>query len=57
MNLEGRARVDANLKAFKRDRKRRMLERCRETAPVTVEERNGKIIEWRGQRCIAPRFK
>lgn len=25
-------------------------------APVTVEERNGKIIEWRGQRCIAPRF-
>lgn len=56
MNLEGKARVDAKLKDFRRERKRRILERCRETAPITVEERNGKIIEWRGQRCIAPRI-
>ena len=56
MSLEGQARVDAKLKAFKRERRERMLERCRETAPITVEERNGKIIEWRGQRCIAPRI-
>lgn len=25
-------------------------------AAVTVEERGGRVIETRGQRCIAPRF-
>ena len=25
-------------------------------APVTVEERGGRVIETRGQRCIAPRI-
>lgn len=25
-------------------------------APVTVEERDGRVIETRGQRCIAPRI-
>lgn len=56
MSLKGQARVDARLNDFRRERKRRILKRCRETANVTVEERDGKIIEWRGQRCIAPRF-
>lgn len=62
MSLEGRARVDAKLKDFRRERKRSILERCRETAPITVEERDlrnselGQIVrvEWRGQRCVAP---
>ena len=62
MSLEGQARVDAKLKAFKRERRERMLERCRETAPITVEERDlrnselGQIVrvEWLGQRCVAP---
>ena len=63
MSLEGQARVDAKLKEFRQDRKRRILERSRETATITVEERDlrkselGCImrVEWRGQRCIAPR--
>ena len=46
------------------EKKRLALERCRETAPITVEERDlrnsefGQImrIEWRGQRCIALRI-
>ena len=25
-------------------------------SPVTVEERGGRVIETRGQRCIAPRI-
>ena len=32
--------------------KRLALEKCRETAPVTVEERDGIRVETRGQRCI-----
>ena len=38
--------------AEKRERKRRQAESCRETAPITVEERGGMRIETRGQRCI-----
>ena len=34
------------------ERKRLMREACRETAPITVEERDGIRIETRGQRCI-----
>ena len=63
MRLEGQARVDAKLKEFRQDRKRRIIERIRETATITVEERdlrNSELgcimrVEWRGQRCIAPR--
>ena len=65
MSLEGQARVDAKLKAFKRERRERMLERSRETAPITVEERDlrnseiGQIIrvETRGFCPIAPRIR
>lgn len=32
-----------------REAQRRMLERCRETAPITVEERGGMRIETRGR--------
>ena len=38
-----------------RERNRIALDNCRETAPVTVEERDGKVIEWRGQRRIGCR--
>lgn len=55
MNIDGQKRVDAKLKAFKRERRERMRERCRETATITREERDGKVIEWRGQRCIGGR--
>ena len=33
----------------RREEKSRMLERCRETAPITVEERGGMRIETRGR--------
>lgn len=34
------------------EKKRLALERCRETAQVTVEVRGNVVTEWRGQRCI-----
>ena len=37
------------------ERKRLALERCRETAPITVEVRGNRVIETRGQVCIASR--
>ena len=32
--------------------KRLALEKCRETAPVTVEVRGNRVIETRGRACI-----
>ena len=49
----GSARLQAILD--RRERKRLALESCRETAPVTVEERDGIVTEWRGQRVIGAR--
>ena len=37
-------------------RNRIALDNCRETAPVTIEQRGNVVTEWRGQRCIAPRI-
>ena len=37
------------------ERKRLAMERCRETAPITVEVRGNRVIETRGQVCIASR--
>ena len=35
---------------------RRDLEYAAAHVPVTVEERDGRVIETRGQRCVASRF-
>ena len=35
---------------------RRDAEYAAANVPVTVEERDGRVIETRGQRCIASRF-
>ena len=39
----------------RRERKRLALERCRETAPITVEVRGNVVTEWRGPRVIGCR--
>ena len=38
------------------EKKRLALENCRETAPVTIEERGNRVIETRGTCPIAPRI-
>ncbi|MGN0832602.1 MAG: hypothetical protein ACI4RD_02990 [Kiritimatiellia bacterium] len=44
-------RAEAKRRQWAAEKRRRQLERCRETAPITREERDGRIVEWRGQRC------
>ena len=56
----------SELRRMKRDREerefmkrarlaKRDLDYAENSAPVTVEERDGKIVEWRGQRVIGCR--
>ena len=49
-------KAEANrIREEKLERKRLELERCRETAEVTVEVRGNIVTEWRGPRCIGAR--